>query len=229
MLLSVLLLAGVVSAAADTPTLIAPYLRARDDGRTGSVTGEVLVEPTRVSASPTPQSNVSVMLVPAEPDLDAELARIRAGYRDNARAFLAAAGRVREAREAYERDLAFAGGGELSLGEVTDAAGRFRFTGVPAGAWLLLAWRETPQPIAGRHMPGRDLGFFVGNTQIKGHTVVDYWRLAVEVRPGGASAVRLHDRNVWLSVVQEDRMTPASRADSVDAGRGSKHRPGTPR
>jgi hypothetical protein len=219
-----LLLACALSVAADTPALIAPYLQARDAGRTGVVTGEVFAEATRASAGPTPRSDVSVMLFPAAPVLEADLSRIRAGLRDSERNYLAAAGRLRAAREGYERALAFAGGGELSRGEVTDPAGRFRFTDVPVGQWLLLAWREVEHPVAGRQPPQRDLGAFVGNTHTRGHAAIEYWKLAVEVRPGESQDVRLYDRNMWLTVIQEDTTTPTSRAETVEGARGSKRR-----
>ena len=211
-------------AAAEVPGLIAPYLRARDEGRTGVVTGEAFADPTRASASPAPRPDVSVMLLPMAPDLDAELSRIRSGLRDSERAYLTAAARLRSARQGYERDLAYAGGGELTRGDVTDASGRFRFTGVPAGQWLLIAWRDVPHAVAGRNLPTRALGGFVGNTQIRGHVALEYWRLAVDVRSGATTELRLHDRNVWVTVIQEDTITPSSRAETVEGGMGSKRR-----
>lgn len=230
MLVATLLLGGALTAAADAPALIAPYLRARDEARTGTVVGEVFAEPTRPTASPAPQPDVSVVLVPATAELDEELSRIRTGFRESARNYLTAAARLRAAREGYERELAFAGGGELSRGEVTDVAGRFRFTDVPAGQWLLLGWREVPHAVAGRRVPARDLGAFVGNTHTTRHAVVDYWKLAVTVRPGESTEVRLHDRNVWLTAIQEDVTTPTSRAGSVEGGGlGPKRRQGTTR
>lgn len=227
--LAVCLLATSLAAAAEMPGLIAPYLRARDEGRTGAVTGEAFAEPLRASAATTPRSDVSVMLLPMVPGLDTELSRIRAGLRDSERAYLTAATRLRFAREGYERELAYAGGGELTRGEVTDAAGRFRFTDVPAGQWLLIAWRDVPHAISGQKLAKRALGAFVGNTQIRGHAAVEYWRLAVDVRPGAVSELRLHDRNVWVTVIQEDTITPSSKAETVEGGIGSKRRQDTTR
>ena len=113
--------------------------------------------------------------------------------------------------------------------EVTDAAGRFRFSDVPAGRWLLIAWRDVPHAVAGQKISKRDLGAFVGNTEIRGHAAVEYWRLAVDVRPGATTELRLHDRNVWLTVIQEDTFTPPSRAETVEGGVGSKRRQDTTR
>ena len=145
------------------------------------------------------------MLVPSDPGLEAELDRIRGALRESPRAYFGSAEQLRAAREAYERELVFAGGGELLRGEVSDAAGRFRFADVPAGSWLLLAWREVPHAVSPRHAPGREAETFVGNTETKGYAALEYWRQAVEVRPGESTGVRLHDRNVWVTVVREDR------------------------
>jgi hypothetical protein len=223
------LLAATLAAAVEAPALVAPYLRARDEGRTGVVVGEAFAEPARASAHPTPRADVSVMLLPMATDLYTELSRIRAGLRDSERAYLTAAARLRSARESYERDLVYAGGGELTRGEVTDATGRFRFSDVPAGRWLLIAWRDVPHAVAGQKISKRDLGAFVGNTEIRGHAAVEYWRLAVDVRPGATTELRLHDRNVWLTVIQEDTFTPPSRAETVEGGVGSKRRQDTTR
>jgi len=226
--LTLTLLAAAAAATADTRPPIDAYLQARDRGLTGVVTGEAFGDPTQASAPATPYVDVSVMLLPAVPDFEAELDRIRAGLRENARAFLAAAERLRAAREGLERDLAFSGGGELVLGEVTDASGRFRFAGVPTGAWILLAWRDDPHAQSARRIPPRDLGAFVGNTQTTSYSAVTLWRFAIDVRPGEQAAVRLNDRNVWLTVVREDKRTVEPPKKSTD-GTNSKRRQGTNR
>jgi len=209
---------------ADTRPPIDGYLQALDHGLTGVVTGEAFADPTQASGAPTPYSDVSVMLLPAVPDFEAELDRIRAGLRESERAYLGAAERLRDAREGLERELAFSGGGELVLGEVTDAGGRFRFSGVPTGAWILLAWRDDPHSQSPRRARAKGLGDFVGVTQTTGFTTVTLWRLAVDVRPGEQAAVRLNDRNVWLTVVREDKKTLEPK--SVTEGTGAKRRQG---
>lgn len=209
---------------ADTRPPIDTYLQARDHGLTGVVTGEAFAEPTQPSRPPTPFSDVSVMLLPAVPDFEAELDQIRAGLREDARAYVAAAERLRAAREGLERDLAFSGGGELVLGEVTDASGRFRFGNVPTGGWILLAWRDEPHAKSARRIRAKGIGDFVGVTQMTGFTVVTLWRFAIDVRPGEQAAVRLNDRNVWLTVIREDRRT--LEPTNVTDGTGSKRRQG---
>ncbi|HTK92033.1 MAG TPA: hypothetical protein VL948_17505 [Verrucomicrobiae bacterium] len=224
--LTLVVASAPVLAPADSRPPIDTYLQARDRGLTGMVTGEAFAEATQPSGPPTPYGDVSVMLLPALPDFGAELNRIHAGLRDDARAYLSAAERLRTAREGLERDLAFAGGGELVLGEVTDAGGRFRFAGVPTGAWTLLAWREEPHAQSARHAPSRQLGAFVGVTQPAGFTTVAVWRVAVDVRPGEQATIRLNDRNIWLTVVREDKRTLEPKKTD---GTGSKRRQGTTR
>jgi hypothetical protein len=198
----------LAAGAGDTAAAIAPYLQARDQGRIGVVTGEAFAEPSRPTGAPTPYPEVSVMLVPSDPGLESELDRVRRAIRESPRAYFAAAAELRALREAYERELVFAGGGELVRGEVSAAAGRFRFADVPAGTWLLLAWREVPHAVSPRRVPLRDAETFVGNTETKGYAAVELWRQAVEVRPGESTGVRLHDRNVWVTVVSEQRHQP---------------------
>jgi len=224
-----LLLAVVVASLpapgpADTRPPIDGYLQARDHGLTGVVTGEAFADPTQPSGPTTPYGDVSVMLLPAVPDFEAELDQIRAGLRENERAYLGAAERLRESREGLERNLAFSGGGELVLGEVTDAGGRFRFAGVPTGAWILLAWRDDPHPQAARRARAKGIGDFVGLTQTRGFTAVTLWRLPIDVRPGEQATVRLNDRNVWLTLVREDKRTlePKNPTEAT----GSKRRQG---
>jgi hypothetical protein len=220
--------AGAASAG-DTTTVLAPYLRAREEGRTDAVSGEAFAEPRSPTGPPTPYGEVSVLLLPYSFAFEAELDRIRGGLRESSLAYVEAAGRLRAAREAYEHELLFAGGGELIRGEVSDAGGRFRFAEVPAGSWLILAWREIPHGASARRIPGRDQGAFVGNVERLGYVAVEYWRQRVEVRPGEASQVRLHDRNIWATLVREEQRTPDRQTTPGDVGGGAKRRQGTTR
>ena len=224
-----LLVVTLPAAAEDTNTVLAPYLRARDEGRTHAVSGEVFAEPRSPTGSPTPYGDVSVLLLPYASDFEAELDRIRLGLRDSPLAYVEAAGRLRAARETYEHELLFAGGGELIRGEVSDAGGHFRFAEVPAGSWLILAWREIPHGTAPRRVPGRDQGAFVGNLERMGYVAVEYWRQRLDVRPGETIGIRLHDRNIWATLVREEQHTPDRRPAPGDVGGGSKRRQGATR
>lgn len=223
-----LLVVALAASAGDATTAVAPYLRARDEGRTDVVSGEAFAEPRSPTGSPSPYGDVSVLLLPYSSDFEEELDRIRVGLRESSLAYVEAAGRLRAAREAYERELLFAGGGEMIRGEVSDAGGHFRFAEVPAGSWLILAWREIPHGTSARRIAGRDQGAFVGNVERLGYVAVEYWRQRLEVRPGTAITLRLHDRNVWATLVREEQHTPDRRPAPGDVG-GAKRRQGTTR
>ena len=87
-----------------------------------------------------------MLLLPYSIGFDSELDEIKAHFRDSLRNYMGAAADVVSARTAYESGLLWAGGGELIRGEVSDAQGLVRLTGVPAGEWVLLAWREEALP-----------------------------------------------------------------------------------
>ena len=86
----------------------------------------------------------------------------------------------------------------------------------------MLAWRDEPHAKSPRRARAKGLGDFVGVTQMTGFSVVTVWRVAVDVRPGEQAAVRLNDRNIWLTVIREDKRTLDP--TNVTGGQGSKHR-----
>jgi len=188
--------------------LVASYMDARARGALGDVTGAASGD-VRTPATPSqPVAGVSVMLLPRWPGLDARLDQLKRDARDSAASFAGAGDRVGGLRADYERALSQAGGGELVLGEVTDAQGRFRFSGVPAGAWTLLAWREEPHAKSGRKLKRNDATTFRGNLEHTGYVAVTYWRMEVEVRAGEPAAVSLNDRNGWFTAVKETQRVP---------------------
>lgn len=225
----VLLLVALGAAAGDTIPMLAPYLRARDEGRTDAISGEAFAEARSATGSPSPYGDVSVLLLPYASHFEAELDRIRLGLRHSSLAYVEASGQLRAARSAYEHELLFAGGGELIRGEVSDARGHFRFAQVPAGSWLILAWREIPYGTSARRIPDREQGAFVGNVERMGYVTVEYWRQRLEVRPGETIKVRLHDRNIWATLVREELHMPDRRPSPGDVGGGVKRGQGTTR
>ena len=60
----VLLLVALGAAAGDTIPMLAPYLRARDEGRTDAISGEAFAEARSATGSPSPYGDVSVLLLP---------------------------------------------------------------------------------------------------------------------------------------------------------------------
>jgi hypothetical protein len=200
---------GAGAAAASAPAgLLVPYVAAREAGAVGTVEGIAQAEPRRPGQPPSPMEGVLVHLVPYAEDFVQELDRVKAGLRDEARAFLDSGRRVAEAQRRYERRLLGAGGGGMIRGEVSDAAGAFRFASVPAGRWLLLAARTTRHAVASRRLTPAEVRQFRGNPERSGYAAVTYWRVELQVRPGEVAAVTLHDRNGWLTAIEEERRVP---------------------
>ncbi len=199
-------LAGAWPAAAQDPdALVAPYLRGRDEHVVGEVVGQAHGDPTRPSMPSVPYEGVSVMLLPYSAEIDGELDAIKARLRDSLRNYMEAAAEVAGARAAYERALLAAGGGELIRGEVSDARGVVRLAEVPAGQWLLLAWRAQANPAKIPKLREKEDATAFRDTSVSaGYSVVSYWRLRLSVRPGETTSVDLNDRNIWLTVVRED-------------------------
>jgi hypothetical protein len=205
LLLGLVALGGWPAVSADEMMdLVAPYLRARDDHRVGEVVGRVLGDGAHPSAPAIPYEGVSVLLLPYSIGLDSDLDDIKAHFRDSLRNYMGAAADAVTARTAYESALLWAGGGELIRGEVSDTQGLVRLTGVPAGEWSLIAWREeafrgrAPKPKLRETKGFKDIPVNVG------HSVVSYWLMRLQVRAGETTTVGLNDRNVWMAAVREN-------------------------
>ena len=204
-----LLLLGVTSiaSAGDVTAVVAPLLAARERGSLGRVEGRAYAE-GRPGGEATPYASVSVLLLPHSAAFEAELEAIKTHSRDSPDAYVEAEPKVSAARLAFERTLIDAGAGQLILGESSDGAGVFRFQRVPEGAWMLLAWRETPHAKRPPSPKRGEAERYKMRPQVFGQTTVVYWWRPVTVKAGEAAAVRLHDRNEWLTGVREDRRVP---------------------
>jgi hypothetical protein len=204
-----LLVLGVTSvvSAGDVAALVAPLLAARERGSLGSVEGRAYAE-GRPGGEATPYVSVSVLLLPRSAAFEAELEAIKTHSRDSPDAYIEAEPKVSAARLAFERTLIDTGAGQLILGESSDGAGAFRFQRVPEGAWMLLAWRETPHA---KRPPGPKRGEaerYKMRPQVFGQTTVTFWWRPVTLTAGEEATVRLHDRNEWMTGVREDRRVP---------------------
>ncbi|MGH7383610.1 MAG: hypothetical protein ACREKG_00420 [Candidatus Rokuibacteriota bacterium] len=209
--------------ATDLTDLVGAYLKTRAGQAPGAVAARAYVEPTRPTAAPAPQPDVSIVLLPYSPTLEAELDAVKAGQRDSIDAYAGAVTRIETARVGYERALVKAGGGALVRSGITDAQGNARLGDVPAGEWLLLAWRE------GGHMAKR---FKVRDQDAKRYpnaptnvtySVVTYWRVRVAVRPAETAEIAMNDRNAWMTGVRQERGNPV-RADPPATDAGSQNR-----
>lgn len=209
-MLSLLGMAIHAVSAKDVMELAAPLLAAREREAFGSVDGRAYEEGQRGGAAPTPYAAVSVRLLPRSEDFDAELEGIKASGRDSIDAFLAAEPKISTARIAFERAIIDAGGGQLLLGESSDAAGAFRFARVPEGAWTLFAWREIDRGKRPTTLKTAEARRYTNRAQVFGHTTVVFWRIPIQVKAGEEVTVRLHDRNEWMTGEREDRRVPES-------------------
>jgi hypothetical protein len=198
-----------VASAGDVAAVVAPLLAARERGSLGSVDGRAFAE-GRPGAEATAYSSVSVLLLPHSADFEAEIEAIKAHSRDSPDAYIEAEPKVSAARLAFERALIDMGAGQLIFGESSDGAGAFRFQRVPEGAWMLLAWRETPHTKRPPAPKRSEVERYKTRPQVFGQTTVVYWWRPVTVKAGEEAAVRLHDRNEWLTGVREDRRVPDS-------------------
>jgi hypothetical protein len=152
------------------------------------------------------------MLLPYSTTLAVDLDAVKRSWRDSGWSFVGAAEKVRALRADYERELSMSGGGELVRGEVSDADGRFRLTGVPAGHWVLLAWKEAPHARNVRKLKPKDASKFTDNMEHAGYAAVTYWYRDVEIGAGAVASVSLNDRNAWLTVIREEQRVPTEHA-----------------
>ena len=209
--LAVVSLAGVLislalsAGAADISAMTAPYMAARERKAVGVVVGRAYEEARRTGEEPKPYAGVSVLLLPDAGGLERELAAIKAGRRESPERFLEADPKVRAARASHERALIEAGAGALIKGEMTDEGGLFRLLDVPEGTWILLAWQETASRQKKPPPSRNDTARYPDRTEVVGSFTVIYWLVPIEVRAGEETQVRLHDRNVWLTAIREDR------------------------
>lgn len=220
---AVLLIAGPgLSADQSVAGLVAPYLRARSERALGTVTARAYAEPARPNADPTPRPSVSVTLVPYSAAFEAELDAAKEGLRDSLDAYVQTVARIEGARVDYESRLVAAGGGELVRTQMTGAQGAAELGDLPAGDWLVLAWRE------GGHLSKRfklrdtEASRYPNVTTSVTYSVVTFWRARVVVRAGETAEVALHDRNVWLTAARQEGGTPVT--PRQPSGSGTKRR-----
>ena len=89
----------------DPAGFIHAYLRARDAKSVGEIAGRAIGDGARPTAPPTPYEGVSVLLLPASSELQAELDAIKAHARDSLKQYMDVTADLTEAREMYERTL----------------------------------------------------------------------------------------------------------------------------
>jgi hypothetical protein len=198
----------------------APIERYRDAAalrELGELRGRAFQERRRPSGPDLPLPGVAVSLLPRSETWLFRLNAIKRGARDSMDTYREAAPAVRRSREAYEKALLEAGAGDLPLGATVDGDGRFTLEGIPAGPWVLLAFRSTyvskaslERPIPPGTPPRQPVLPlpFLPPDKLTGFYVVTYWLRELTITGGGVEPVDLTDRNVWFTGVAENRQAP---------------------
>src|SRR6185295_14457023 len=184
--------------------LVAVYLKAGAEQAPGVVTARASVDPSRPTGAPAPQPDVSVVLLPYSPALEAELDAVKAELRDSVDSYGKAVARIETARVDYERALVGAGGGALVRSAITDAQGAARVGEVPVGEWLVLAWREGGHLAKRFRLRDQDVKRYPHVPSNVTYSVVTYWRMRVAVRPADTVEVAMSDRNIWMTAARQE-------------------------
>jgi hypothetical protein len=220
-----LLLSPVAGPAAeDLADLVRAYLKTGAEQAPGVVAARAYVEATRPTAGPAPQPAVSVVLVPYSAALEAELDAVKAGLRDSVDAYARAVARIETARVDYERALLAAGGGALVRSEITDAQGAARVGDVPAGEWLVLAWREGGHTAKRFKLRDQDTKRYPNVPSNVTYSVVTYWRMRVTVKPAETVEIGMSDRNTWMSGARQEAGSPVPPRPPASGGGSQKRR-----
>lgn len=212
---AVLLALAVTGLAQGLDVTLDRYRRAEALGELSAVRGRAFEERRRPSTPDLPFAGTAVSLLPHSEAWLLGLDAIKRGARESMNAYRDAATAVRRSRDAYEKSLWQAGGGDLSQTATADREGGFTLDSVPAGPWILFASRSTyisrtPQerPGPGPGAPPRPPvlpGPFLPFDKLAGYHVVTYWVRTLTLAPGVPEAVELTDRNVWFTGVIESR------------------------
>jgi hypothetical protein len=206
--------AARLAADADLTDLVGGYLKTAP----GVVAVRAYAEPPRPATAPVPQSDVSVVLLPYSAALEAELDAVKAGLRDSVDGYTQAVARIEAARVDYERALLAAGGGALVRSEVTDAQGGARVADMPAGEWLLLAWREGGHMAKRFRLRDQDAKRYPHVPSDVTYSIVTYWRVRVAVKPGETVEVAMSDRNAWMAAPRQEAGSPIPARPPAGAG-----------
>jgi len=193
----------------DLSDLVGAYLKAGAEQAPGVVAARAYVEATRPTAAPAPRPDVSVVLLPYSAALEAQLDAVKAGVRESVDGYARAAIRIEAARVDYERALLAVGGGALVRSGITDAQGGARIGDVPAGDWLVLAWREGGHVAKRFKLRDQDAKRYPNVPSNVTYSIVTYWRVRVAVRPAETVEIAMSDRNMWMTAGRQEAGSPA--------------------
>jgi hypothetical protein len=207
-LLALVAIAGPVDALDVT---IDAYLHSLATGAVGVVEGRVYDHRRQPQGPDVGVGGASVVLLPRSQALARALEDLKRHSRSSAAGYREAVTRMRQAKEAYERELSTAGAAELVRPVSIDADGTFRAVDVPAGEWIVIASHAEYMPASTARATAKERDRYRISPRVTGYEAVRLWVQAVTVTPGGRNAVELTDRNVWFSGVAENRVMDTGR------------------
>lgn len=203
------LLLTVVSAAGALDVDLKAYDAARRRGEMVSIEGRVYNERRKPNAEDQPIAHATVVLLPRSEALLRRLDDLRAQARESPASYRDTATKMRQAREAYERELWESGSPELVVSTVVDSGGRFALADIPAGRWLVWVTHSEFMDSRSPRVPLRDRQRFTLPPRLVGYYAERAWLRELEMTPGTVSTVDLNDRNVWFAGVVEERVLDA--------------------
>ncbi len=203
-LVGLLVAAAAFAAALDVPT--ERYRQAADAGAVGTIAGRAFEEPRRKTEADRPLGDVGVTLLPRSEDFLARLGAMKVRMRADVAFYQESAAALIAARREFERALSAAGAGDLVRFVRVNPDGTFELS-VPAGDWILMAHRAVFVAKATKPPKGvyRGHEIFATNPAMLGYYAVGVWLREVTVGVGQATIVDLHDRNLWVTAIEEKR------------------------
>ena len=211
MIRAALLALALASGAEALDVAVTPYRLAAQSGRVGAVAGRFYAESRTPTGPVRPLTGVTVALVPRSAALLTSLERFKEDARASSKAFAAAAPAMRKAHEAYERELVQAGAPDLAPRVAVSADGVFRVADLPAGDWLLLAWRSDPVDVSAAKARGKEQNTYQLPGRVKGFQAITIWLREMTLAGGETASLELTDRNEWFRGVIEEKALGAGR------------------
>jgi hypothetical protein len=199
--------------AAAPDTSVERYRAATREGSTGDLVGRVYEERRKPDARDRPFADTIVTLVPYSATFRSRLETVKRESRESMNGFRQAVPNIRQVREAYEAALWEQGAGDLILAAPVGADGTFRLDAMPAGHWLLLAWRAEFVERAGLGQTAEEQRVYTKTPRLKGFYRVAVWLREIDVAVRATDSVELTDRGAWFNGIDEqwDRVPPARR------------------
>ena len=108
--------------------------------------------------------------------------------------------------------------------EITDAQGAARVGDVPAGEWLVLAWREGGHTAKRFKLRDQDTKRYPNVPSNVTYSVVTYWRMRVTVKPAETVEIGMSDRNTWMSGARQEAGSPVPPRPPASGGGSQKRR-----